>query len=1188
MNKLREIRLPLKKILIPVVALWTVVCLMVVMGLYAVAAVPLKPTGSLSGVEGIEFLSVSAKNSYNNNNGSVSLDRNTITIKAKGYTESGPCSSSTDYDTTTTLTLTNNYSTKATIHYTASNTDPGSGTIDIPAGESYSFTTTSGKGDGATTTGKITINSIAYEVLTMTTTFQTATNGSYTIQCDGQMLEVGQSYQKPSTARYILTATADSGYEFSMWLNADTGEVLSTANPYTAPGGCTIVPKFSVEGAVQYYLDGVPNVYYSALDDAITAAQNSSHKVIVAATSGIVYGSSLDMKEFTIPSGVTLLLPYEAGKTTIDTTTATNKLNGTLQYANKALTKTTTGYLQPQTSVTLELTVPADMTINVASGGKVVVGGTLIMTTWYACTPGGNHANLNLEGTLNIQNGAVLSSCGYILGGGQINAQAGGQLYAPFTILDYRGGGYTTSTNSSDGIKSGEEKITPFSRYTMQNIQTALHMESGAQIYGYCGLYTGEVFSGIIPEQYNVTAPMVVGGANDTALLKLSNGATLDISYNEDLCVEPYPRVGRTILTVNGGASMGALELTISVLGQEEPVSTDGVTFPIPYNYELRLNGTGSTYNISYPLALMPGSSVIVGEGATMNVGSGGTGFRFVVYDGLYDHTGTASGENTATVAYGAGKQLANNNPITSNLQAAGLTGTADLIVNGTLNIGSGVYFGGVVQTQLEYQEDKGYPKVVIDENAGTSATVQVGLVGKVNVVKNYYFAGATVRTLTAQVMDTATGQRVDIVPGKTYYASEKPSVLESYEYTLYTSSADTSLSENHTETLNAELSGSWWNVKIPVSVVDENGTVIGSGEDAKFAEGATLEGTIYYNDSACTIQSTEVNAGTQQIYAKAIVRIQNDTVSKGYLTLADAVAAYGAGTPAVDAENDAGLPYIQMINNTTESGLTIDKPVYLDLNGKTVTLEGELTIASGGALYGMDSATNNYTDTDRGMITGKVMNNGKLATAHETFRNGDGKTRYRYVTLNDTDAGELSFHRYNMSVTKYEFHFRPSGQCDMDFGATFRGSPTVVRLLKDMGFRVAMNGEKPKDEWWNEQYPGRPASEEITDSDRTYENPYILQGTLINIGADGGSSDFTADYSITALLEFDGGTEMESVARVLNYLDALWTYCTAGANDEEKKIIEKFVKDNGLMDAWNSSSGVEGAHSVDPPEQAG
>lgn len=287
-----------------------------------------------------------------------------------------------------------------------------------------------------------------------------------------------------------------------------------------------------------------------------------------------------------------------------------------------------------------------------------------------------------------------------------------------------------------------------------------------------------------------------------------------------------------------------------------------------------------------------------------------------------------------------------------------------------------------------------------------------------------------------------------------------------------------------------------------------------------------------------------------------------NDSTGSGesYIYLSDAVLEY----PAED-----GTAYIQVLADSNEPGFAIDKDVYLDLNGKTVTLTGEsgtgtLTINEGATLYGMDSATEDYSDARYGKIVGTVSGTGKVAVAHGTYRLAGGKVR-RYVSyqvFQNEGVDELSFHRYNMSVTKYEFHFRPNGQCDMDFGATFRGSPTVVKLLKDMGFKVEKTGTADSAQgWWSTQNGGLP--EDLASG-------YVLRGTLINIGADQ-PKEFTQDYDIYALLKFQDDTVVKSVPRNLNYLWALKKYYLSDeATAEKQAIIDQFVKDKNLTEAWN------------------
>lgn len=339
----------------------------------------------------------------------------------------------------------------------------------------------------------------------------------------------------------------------------------------------------------------------------------------------------------------------------------------------------------------------------------------------------------------------------------------------------------------------------------------------------------------------------------------------------------------------------------------------------------------------------------------------------------------------------------------------------------------------------------------------------------------------------------------------------------------------------------------------------------------AKLHNGERYAGTAYeYTETASAGAETTYSYCTKcdKWYTGGhshAAQIINGDKAGAYETLTEALALYDAGTKAEGVANDSNLPYIQMLADSTEPGFTISKPVYLDLNGKKVTLEGELTIASGGALYGMDSVTNKYTDDTYGKIVGTVTvrDGGSLATAHETFRIGN--TRYRYVAYLDTAANELSFHRYNLSVTNYQFYFRANGQCDMDFGATFRGSQTVVQRLKDLGFRVQKDttAETAKEGWWVVQKGSLPA--ELKSGDK-------LWCTLTNIGKDD-PQEFNENYTIWALLKFADAPEdtKESLSKGMNYLWALKKYYeSVDATEDEKTVITNFVSQNGLTEQWD------------------
>ena len=143
-----------------------------------------------------------------------------------------------------------------------------------------------------------------------------------------------------------------------------------------------------------------------------------------------------------------------------------------------------------------KLTLPAGKTLYVH--GQVDTGGTIFGTSYAGCTLGSTtytYSVLELNGNMQVKSGGIVSSCGYIYGSGTLKAASGAKLYQPLVICDYRGGGYTMAAAGkqyaygSSMNPSGESMVSPFTRYTAQNIQTRVEMEYGAFMYGYCDLY---------------------------------------------------------------------------------------------------------------------------------------------------------------------------------------------------------------------------------------------------------------------------------------------------------------------------------------------------------------------------------------------------------------------------------------------------------------------------------------------------------------------------------------------------------------------------------------------------------------------------------------------------------------------------------------------------------------------------
>ena len=673
---------------------------------------------------------------------------------------------------------------------------------------------------------------------------------SYTVASGGETTQSGS-----------LTAENNT-VQFSAQWNAVTVTITAVSTS-GASYSATFTVNISTAGLVDVAQIG--SATYQYIEDALAAATSGQTITIITPTVSFVSSDVVPASwtadsngdgspdGYTVKEGVTLILPYS-----ITGSTSLESASSEYPYALYNLSSVNTNSLATSTSYEYrKLTVPSGKTMYVK--GTVATGGTISSIAGVSGGTNGStsetYSVLEVNGEVEVQSGGILTSCGYVYGSGTLSAMSGAALYQPMVIMDFRGGGYTVGAAGSFyaiDTRTGEDYVSPFIRYATQNIQSNVQMEEGALMYGYCDLYTQSTGG------HNRTTGVLVGSSslNVDGLIKLETGATLTSTYDSSDTVSPYPRVGHLDVTVEGGGSFGILELT--AMGQT--IETSDLTFPVPYNYSFHLNGNNATYNIGYSMALLPGATLEVGAGATLNVGSNSSNFRFIVYDGLYDHTNNGSSSGNVTVNYGT--QPSNNYPTTANLQAAGKTGTADLVVNGTLNINSGVNFGGVVQA------GSASARVVMSSSATPSCTAQTGLVGDGRILVNrYYFAGATTRTLTAQVMDRGTGERLDIQPGLTYYGFEGGSVLEEYTYNLYTSSSNAGSYVTRTEALNAAIQGSWYNYTALLHTVGADGAIL-STSTVYFCHGADASG--YFLDPDCTQPAGTVKQDNMVLYQGA------------------------------------------------------------------------------------------------------------------------------------------------------------------------------------------------------------------------------------------------------------------------------------------------------------------------------
>lgn len=280
------------------------------------------------------------------------------------------------------------------------------------------------------------------------------------------------------------------------------------------------------------------------------------------------------------------------------------------------------------------------------------------------------------------------------------------------------------------------------------------------------------------------------------------------------------------------------------------------------------------------------------------------------------------------------------------------------------------------------------------------------------------------------------------------------------------------------------------------------------------------------------------------------IINGSNETI---YRSLAAAVAAY----------NDAG--YIQMLDNSTEPGFTLNKDVRLDLKGKTVTLVGGLTVAEGKTLYGMDSSAKaDYTTAPTGKIVGTVKG---YAPTYQT----PGDTYDCYVAIPGTEAdnetANLSFHHFNISVTGYRFELK-APECALFFIGKFQGDEAAKNHLTKLGFTLT-DIDKTEKKYGctitGKTIPSMPTGGGTSTSEvvQDAEGAYFFEAYLMRSFNKNDTAAYRTKISATAQASFDNGGKQQSDPRNLSFEDA-WT--NPGELDEtQQAILDKFLKELGI-----------------------
>lgn len=423
--------------------------------------------------------------------------------------------------------------------------------------------------------------------------------------------------------------------------NTDNGFVISVA--IAAPSGVTEIKD-----------GGVYTLAVSITETANYKAEviNPTLKVKAAEVNGVKYtvedavtkggtvtlvGNAFVASNLTIPSGTTLILP-----SSLDSSTKI----GTPTYVTENSTDGVNGFVD-NSSEYIEHKLTVISNVNIIVNGNILVQGILGRRGQGLSGHTSNkHSQIIVDqnSTITFKSGATLDTRGYIKGTGSAIFESGSTLYSPFVVHDFRGG---TSTVGS----YNDGNIAPFSRYEMPNVQCHSTIYSGSTVTGYCGLWIGH------NNEHKTSNITII--ASSKALLNLTSGR-IEKTYN----------AGTTTLNVYGDITGGSLTMKISVSILSATVDTSKVLFPLTYLQNINI--ISGTATVKYGYKLLPGFSINIATGATLNIESGG---KIIAYDNSWnDETGG-----------GVGYYYPNNK------------GDAQIVVGGTVNVKSGGAIAGAI-----------------------------------------------------------------------------------------------------------------------------------------------------------------------------------------------------------------------------------------------------------------------------------------------------------------------------------------------------------------------------------------------------------------------------------------------------------------------------------------------------------
>ena len=474
----------------------------------------------------------------------------------------------------------------------------------LDAGEGLTVTITTAKNN---TTNKLVMSNFALTQLksesSVTFDFDSALGG---VTVGGNAVNSGDAVTVSKDGTTVV-ATAASGVTFLGWIDMADHTIISTTASFTLQPADDMTVKPAFAKTSPWFLVN-SNSLYEGLNEAMTAAGSVVNKTVVLANN-----ATLPAGDYTIPAGVTLLIPYNAANTLYTTVPGT----------------TEDTYKQPT----------AYRTLTMASGANITVNGAISLSA-VQCSGGGisaPHSSTSMikmqeNSNITVNNGANLYAWGFIIGSGSVTIKNGGTAYECFQVTGWRGG-----TNSAEMVDNAQQ-VFPMNQYYIQNIEVPMTLEAGAIENGYMSVKITLV--GI----QGSAVPFI--GPNGMFNI-LSGSVTKDYDEATD----------RLKIIVDGEIGMQSLSISmkLSLIGTKT-INSSKYDLPVTNNLTVIVKEGGKAA-ITQDIAILPGAEMIVEKGAVCELGSG---YNIYIYDaddwGNFAYGSREAGKRVVPVKYAPGK----------------------------------------------------------------------------------------------------------------------------------------------------------------------------------------------------------------------------------------------------------------------------------------------------------------------------------------------------------------------------------------------------------------------------------------------------------------------------------------------------------------------------------------------------